>query len=111
MVREGLEHRAEAQRVVHGAAAGMGNREVPGQLGLHRRRGVPALDARLPLELLVEDHGTQVHEHDGIDAGAGLDGLGPSGTGSHTVEETVNLNSIQRASKRAALLIYRLTRD
>ena len=42
---------------------------------------------------------------------AGLDGLGPSGTGSHTVDETVNLASMERASKRAALLIYRLTRD
>ena len=42
---------------------------------------------------------------------AGLDGLGPSGTGSHTVDETVNLSSMERASKRAALLIYRLTRD
>jgi glutamate carboxypeptidase len=42
---------------------------------------------------------------------AGLDGLGASGSGSHTVEETVNLASIQRAAKRAALLIYRLTRD
>ncbi|MGH7507238.1 MAG: M20/M25/M40 family metallo-hydrolase, partial [Longimicrobiales bacterium] len=41
---------------------------------------------------------------------AGLDGLGPEGSGSHTVEETVNLNSIERAAKRAALLIYRLTR-
>lgn len=42
---------------------------------------------------------------------AGIDGLGPDGDGSHTVEETVNLNSIERSAKRAALLIYRLTRD
>lgn len=41
---------------------------------------------------------------------AGLDGLGPDGDGSHTVEETVNLNSIERAAKRAAVLMYRLTR-
>jgi glutamate carboxypeptidase len=41
---------------------------------------------------------------------AGLDGLGPEGDGAHTVEETVNLNSIERSAKRAALLIYRLTR-
>jgi glutamate carboxypeptidase len=41
---------------------------------------------------------------------AGLDGLGPEGEGSHTVEETVSLPSIERAAKRAALLIYRLTR-
>jgi glutamate carboxypeptidase len=41
---------------------------------------------------------------------AGLDGLGPDGDGSHTVEETVNLHSMERAAQRAALLIYRLTR-
>jgi glutamate carboxypeptidase len=41
---------------------------------------------------------------------AGLDGLGPEGSGGHTVEETVNLNSIERAARRAALLMYRLTR-
>ena len=41
---------------------------------------------------------------------AGLDGLGPDGSGSHTVEETVNLRSLERAAKRAAVLIHRLTR-
>ena len=41
---------------------------------------------------------------------AGLDGLGPQGRGGHTVEETVNLRSIERAAQRAALLIYRLSR-
>ena len=41
---------------------------------------------------------------------AGIDGLGPEGSGGHTVGETVNLNSIERAAKRAAVLIYRLTR-
>ena len=39
-----------------------------------------------------------------------LGGLGPDGSGSHTVEETVNLPSIERAARRAAVLIYRLTR-
>ena len=42
---------------------------------------------------------------------AGLDGLGPEGSGSHTVEETVNLASLERAAKRAAVLVHRLTRD
>ena len=42
---------------------------------------------------------------------AGLDGLGPDGSGSHTVEETVNLLSLERAAKRAAILIHRLTRS
>ena len=41
---------------------------------------------------------------------AALDGLGPAGSGSHTVEETVSLPSIGRAAQQAALLIYRLTR-
>lgn len=40
---------------------------------------------------------------------AGLDGLGPEGSGSHTVEETVNVRSLERAAKRAALLMTRLT--
>lgn len=41
---------------------------------------------------------------------AGLDGLGPDGGGSHTVDETVNLRSLERAAQRAALLMTRLTR-
>lgn len=40
----------------------------------------------------------------------GLDGLGPHGAGSHTVEETIDLRSLPRVTQRAALLIYRLTR-
>lgn len=41
---------------------------------------------------------------------AGLDALGADGSGSHTVDETVNLDSLERAAKRAAVLMYRLTR-
>jgi glutamate carboxypeptidase len=41
----------------------------------------------------------------------GMDGLGPQGSGSHTVEERVDLPSLRRATERAALLIYRLTRE
>ena len=40
---------------------------------------------------------------------AGLDGLGPLGMSSHTDRERVNLPSIAVATKRAAVLIYRLT--
>jgi glutamate carboxypeptidase len=40
----------------------------------------------------------------------GLDGLGPIGAGAHTIHETVNLNSLRRATARAAVLIHRLTR-
>lgn len=41
---------------------------------------------------------------------AGMDGLGPEGDGAHTVEETVNVPSLERAAKRAAVLMVRLTR-
>ncbi|MBS9461809.1 M20/M25/M40 family metallo-hydrolase [Flagellimonas sp. 389] len=37
-----------------------------------------------------------------------LDGLGAMGTGAHTPEETVNLNTIEALTKRTAILIYRL---
>lgn len=40
---------------------------------------------------------------------AGIDGLGPEGSGSHTVNETVNLPSLERAARRAAILMTRLT--
>ena len=39
-----------------------------------------------------------------------LDGLGASGRGSHTVDETLEIRSIERGAIRAALMIYRLTR-
>lgn len=38
----------------------------------------------------------------------GLDGLGTMGNNAHTPEETVNLNTIENLTKRAAILIYRL---
>lgn len=41
---------------------------------------------------------------------SGLDGLGPLGSGSHTVDETIALPSLASAARRAAVLIYRLTR-
>jgi glutamate carboxypeptidase len=41
----------------------------------------------------------------------GLDGLGVSGSGSHTPDESVLLPSIRASAERAALLIYRLTRE
>jgi glutamate carboxypeptidase len=40
----------------------------------------------------------------------GLDGLGPQGTGAHTVDEAIDLRSLPIATQRAALLIHRLTR-
>ncbi|WP_445381505.1 M20/M25/M40 family metallo-hydrolase [Robiginitalea sp. IMCC43444] len=37
-----------------------------------------------------------------------LDGLGTMGSGAHTPEETVNLNTIEALTQRTALMIYRL---
>lgn len=37
-----------------------------------------------------------------------LDGLGTMGSGAHTPQETVNLNTIEALTKRTAILIYRL---
>ncbi len=37
-----------------------------------------------------------------------LDGLGTMGSNAHTPQETVNLNSVENLTKRAAILIYRL---
>lgn len=42
---------------------------------------------------------------------ASLAGLGVVGEGAHTAEETVDLRSIPIVAKRAAVLIYRLTRE
>lgn len=40
----------------------------------------------------------------------GIDGLGLTGSGDHTEEETANLNVLAMQAKRAAVLMYRLTR-
>jgi len=40
-----------------------------------------------------------------------LDGLGTMGSGAHTPKETVNLNSMEALTKRAAILIYRLIKQ
>lgn len=40
-----------------------------------------------------------------------LDGLGLMGTGGHTVQETADLDTLPSQTKRAALLMYRLSRD
>ncbi|MFT5941138.1 MAG: glutamate carboxypeptidase, partial [Sediminicola sp.] len=37
-----------------------------------------------------------------------LDGLGAMGSGAHTPQESINLNTIQELTKRTAILIYRL---
>lgn len=42
---------------------------------------------------------------------SGLDGLGGMGSGAHTLSETLDLKTFKDLTKRAAILIYRLTRD
>ncbi|HEX9659852.1 MAG TPA: peptidase dimerization domain-containing protein, partial [Rhodothermales bacterium] len=41
----------------------------------------------------------------------GLDGLGPLGSGGHSPEERLDIRSIRVATKRAAILIYRLINE
>lgn len=41
----------------------------------------------------------------------GLDGLGAMGSGAHSPQETINLDTYKELTKRAALLIFRLTRQ
>ena len=41
----------------------------------------------------------------------GLDGLGPFGSGAHTPNEQLDLVSLPAVTKRAALMIYRLTQE
>jgi len=43
--------------------------------------------------------------------GASMDGLGPEGGRGHTPEEWLDIPSVRDATARAALLIYRLTRE
>lgn len=42
---------------------------------------------------------------------ASMDGLGPVGEGGHTPEESLDIPSMRKATERAAILIYRLTRE
>lgn len=42
---------------------------------------------------------------------ASMDGLGPLGEGGHTPEESLDLPTVRAATERAAILIYRLTRE
>ena len=44
------------------------------------------------------------------DVEAGLAGMGPVGWGGHTVDEGIHLPSLAEATKKTAILVYRLTR-
>jgi glutamate carboxypeptidase len=41
---------------------------------------------------------------------ASMDGLGPDGSGAHTLDESLKIATLREATERAAILIYRLTR-
>jgi glutamate carboxypeptidase len=42
---------------------------------------------------------------------ASMDGLGVRGEGAHTLEESIDLATLEEVTARAAILIYRLTRE
>jgi glutamate carboxypeptidase len=42
---------------------------------------------------------------------ASMDGLGPIGEGGHTPDESLDLSTLREATERAAILIWRLTRE
>lgn len=42
---------------------------------------------------------------------SGLDGLGANGNGAHSLQEAIDLSTFKDLTKRAALFIYRLTRE
>lgn len=71
--------------------------------GVNRDMGLPEMAELDPAERGAGDISFVASEVDG------LAGLGPSSSGSHTPSETVDLPSISKQAKRAAILMSRLT--
>ena len=67
--------------------------------------GLPEMAALDPLKRGAGDIGFVAADVDG------LVGMGPAGAGSHGLDETVDLDSIKRQSKRAAILMSRLSQE
>ena len=67
--------------------------------------GLPEMPALDPLKRGAGDIGFVAADVDG------LVGMGPAGNGSHGLEETVDLDSIKRQAKRAAILMSRLSKE
>jgi glutamate carboxypeptidase len=42
---------------------------------------------------------------------SGVDGLGCTGSGAHSLSETMDLKTFKNLTRRAALFIYRLTQE
>jgi glutamate carboxypeptidase len=83
-----------------------GNRALLGRLNVvNRDLGLPEMAALDPLKRGAGDISFVAGDVDG------LVGLGPSSRGDHAPGETVDLNSIRRQAKRAAILMTRLSRE
>jgi glutamate carboxypeptidase len=83
-----------------------GNRALLDRLNLvNRDLGLPTMEALDPLRRGAGDIGFVAHLVDG------LVGLGAAGSGSHAPGETIELSSLDRQAKRAAILMTRLSRE
>ncbi len=83
-----------------------GNRALLAQLnGVNADLGLPPMPELDPVMRGAGDISFVAQDVDG------LAGLGTVSSGDHTPEETVDLRSINRQGKRAAVLMFRLSRD
>ena len=83
-----------------------GNRALLARLNVvNRDMGLPEMEAVDPLRRGAGDIGFVAADADG------LVGLGPAGEGSHAPGETVDLPSMTRQAKRAAILMSRLAKE
>lgn len=83
-----------------------GNRALLGKLnGVNATLGLPAMAALDPLKRGAGDVSFVAADVDS------LVGLGPASSGDHTADETVDVPSLWRQAKRAALLMTRLSRE
>lgn len=83
-----------------------GNRALLDQLNLvNRDMGLPTMEIQDPAKRGAGDISFVAGDVDG------LVGLGPAGEGSHAPGEAVDIASIWRQSKRAAILMTRLSRE
>jgi glutamate carboxypeptidase len=83
-----------------------GNRALLARLnGVNATLGLPEMAALDPLKRGAGDVSFVAADVDS------LVGLGPASTGDHTADETVDVPSLWRQAKRAALLMTRLSRE
>ena len=83
-----------------------GARALLGKLNaINRDLGLPQMEALDPIKRGAGDIAFVAKDVDG------LVGLGSAGTGDHAEGETVDLNSIKRQAKRAAILMTQLSRE